>query len=149
MLNKTNPNNQKSKKRVLPLKSILVGGCLIAITITIVGLLGVAYIQKADSRLVLQRGKAILLAMEVISAECYGENRAFTDSEGDFGFADGIQQKIQDLSGCDGEIYLLGWDAKDRKILKFCYIEGDYVATYELNKNQEVQWDVFRIQSKM
>lgn len=148
-MNKLKINNQLHRSKFFPKESIVIGCIIIAIVIAITGFVGNYYIQRADSRVALQQGKAVLLAMEVISAECYGENRAFTDSEGDFGFADGIQQKIQDLSGCDGEIYLLGWDAKDRKILKFCYIEGDYVATYELNKNQEVQWDVFRIQSKM
>ena len=148
-MNELKKDSRLYKKRLFSKESIIIGCFIIFVAIAIIGCIGNYYIQRADSRVVLQQGKAILLAMEVISAECYGENRAFTDSEGDFGFADGIQQKIQDLAGCDGEIYLLGWDAKDRKILKFCYIEGDYVATYELNKNQEVRWDVFRIQSKM
>lgn len=148
-MNNLKKNGQLHRSKFFPKESIFIGCFIIAIVIVVTGFIGNYYVQRADSRVVIQQGKAVLLAMEVVSAECYGENRAFTDSEGDFGFADGIQQKIQDLSGCDGEIYLLGWDAKDRKILKFCYIEGDYVATYELNKNQEVQWDVFRIQSKM
>lgn len=111
--------------------------------------IGNHYIQRADSRVVLQQGKAVLLAMQAVSAECYGQDIAFADQSGDGGFAEGIEKSIKELSGCPGEIYLLQWDAKEHRIVKFCYVQGSYAAVYEVNKNQDIQWDVFRIQSKM
>lgn len=137
------------RRKHFPPESILIAAFIIITISAVTVSIGNHYIQRADSRVVLQQGKAVLLAMQAIEADCYGQDKAFADQAGDGGFAEGIEQQIKELSGCPGEIYLLRWDAKEHRIIEFCYVQGSYAATCEVNKNQDIRWDVFRIQSKM
>ena len=61
-----------------------------------------------------------------------------------YGFAPGILNEVKTTADCQGEIYLLKWDADTCQPEQFIYIEKGYLVTYQ-KVNNENQWDVSKL----
>ena len=101
-------------------------------------------IQKADARLVLMKAKAVGLAAGNVVLEYYGTNQKFADQTKPYGVTDKARSEIRELAQCEGEYYLLHWDAKNFRVIRSAYAEGDYTVIYSRGSEGEQHWQIYR-----
>lgn len=102
------------------------------------------YTNKASARSILAEAKNVKLSMYSVGLDCRATNTPFQDGNGSYGFAPGILNEVQTTADCQGEIYLLKWDADTCQPEQFIYIEKGYLVTYQ-KVNNENRWDVSKL----
>lgn len=101
------------------------------------------FLELQDARTVLYRAKTARLAAWSVSAECYAGAEPFADGSTEDGFAPGIGEKVQELSGNQGRIRLLRTTEDGYGILELAYTENGMTALY-LSEDGEEAWRVVR-----
>ena len=102
------------------------------------------YTNKASARSILAEAKNVKLSMYSVGLDCRATNTPFQDGNGTYGFAPGILNEVKETADCQGDIYLLKWDADTCQPEQFFYIENGYMVTYQKVKNEN-QWDVLKL----
>ena len=100
--------------------------------------------NKASARSILAEAKNVKLSMYSVGLDCRATNTPFQDGNGTYGFAPGIMNEVKTTADCQGDIYLLKWDADTCQPEQFFYIENGYMVTYQ-KVNNENQWDVSKL----
>lgn len=116
---------------------------IISSIILIVG--GLAFAKFAidsQARNMFREAKNVQLAMDMLSIEYYGKEMAIFDADKRNGLADGVAERIENLSGEKGEIFVTGYNAKKREVTGFSYERGMYRVTYRKDKEGTQHWDV-------
>lgn len=140
-------NNRMAKRaqRTRVLWILLAGLLLIAVLAPI----GWWLEKSGDARLVLAKAKASGLAANNVALEFYGTNQTFADASSAFGLTPKAETAIRELSQCEGDFYLLQWDAKNYSIQKSAYAENGYVAVYSKSEETGGRWELYRMDSMM
>ncbi|MBU9725424.1 type II secretion system protein [Diplocloster modestus] len=140
LIKKLNNSTTKGFTLVELLIILMVTLVLIAVLIPIT----LHYTNKASARSILAEAKNVKLSMYSVGLDCRATNTPFQDGNGTYGFAPGIMNEVKTTADCQGDIYLLKWDADTCQPEQFFYIENGYMVTYQ-KVNNENQWDVSKL----
>lgn len=140
LIKKLNNSTTKGFTLVELLIILMVTLVLIAVLIPIT----LHYTNKASARSILAEAKNAKLSMYSVGLDCRATNTPFQDGNGTYGFAPGIMNEVKTTADCQGDIYLLKWDADTCQPEQFFYIENGYMVTYQ-KVNNENQWDVSKL----
>ena len=110
----------------------------ILILAVVIGCFFVFAALRAESRFALRNAKNALFAIEAVGIEHRGNGTPiFTEYSRD-GFVDGVLKEVKKLSGCDGEIRIIAYDAETNTVEKMSYREKNFLVSY--NKNKKKCW---------
>lgn len=136
-----------TKKRRLPftphLLITLAALCVIAL---LVFPLFTHFRRQAEARTVLNQAKNVELALRLLGLESYGENSPLTDHTRLSGLTSQTERELAELTGCEGQLYLLSWDSDAHRPAEFLYREGEYLVTFEREGEESLSWEVNRLQ---
>lgn len=127
------------KIRIQRLRTVI----LIVLLMTVFGVIGFTYFHIAtEGRLALRTGRNVKLALDMLSIECYGENRSIYSPNRASGMEDGVEQQIYDIVGQTGETRIISYDRSERRVEKLVYEETKYRVVYEYDETNGDQWRV-------
>ncbi len=110
----------------------------ILILAVVIGVFFVFAALKAESRFALRNAKNALFAIEAVGIEHRGNGTPiFTEYSRD-GFVEGVLKEVKKLSGSDGEIRILDYDAETNTVNKMSYREKKFLVTY--NRSRTKNW---------
>lgn len=95
-----------------------------------------------SARNMFREAKNVQLALEMLSVEYYGRDMSIYDEHNRNGLADGVEERIEALSGEDGDIYITGYNFKKKEVTGFVYERGMYRVNYTKNKDNVQTWKV-------
>lgn len=133
-----------SKTQGLTLIELLIILMVTLVLIAVLVPITLHYTNKASARSILAEAKNVKLSMYSVGLNCRATNTPFQDGNGTYGFAPGILNEVKETADCQGDIYLLKWDADTCQPEQFFYIENGYMVTYQ-KVNNENQWDVLKL----
>lgn len=116
---------------------------LIIIILLIIG--GVVFTKFAidsSARNMFREAKNVQLALDMLSVEYYGKDMSIYDENNRDGLADGVEERIEALSGEDGDIYVTAYNFKRREVTGFVYERGIYRVIYTKSKDDIQTWKV-------
>ncbi len=101
------------------------------------------YLDLHNARTALYQAKTTRLAAWSISIQCYGASGSFSDMSSEDGFADGVSEKIKELSLCEGEPRLVRTKDNGYGIAEMTYSDGDYTVVYKSDGDAD-SWQVYK-----
>ncbi len=117
---------------------------LIVIALLLAVFLGAAIFKiTTESHQVLREAKNVRVCMRLLSIETFGLGGTIYDPNKKNGLADGMQEKIAELSKEDGEVTLTAWNEEDNLPQQFTYQKGNYIAYYDANGDKYKSWKVY------
>ena len=99
--------------------------------------------------MVLMQAKAVQLAAGNVVLEYFSDNQSFADQTRSHGMTEKAWSQIRELAQCEGDYYLLQWDAKNFRVKRAAYAEGEYTVVYSLDKEGEQHWQLYRTKSML
>lgn len=100
------------------------------------------YITQWQAREVLTEAKTARLAAQSIAYEYYAKAMVIGNQSEPYGFAPGVEESIKELAQCDGDLYLLRFDAATYHMSRLMYVKDDFSAIYT-NEEDAGQWKVY------
>ncbi len=96
------------------------------------------------SKKALREAKDVRMAMSMLAIEVYSGGGDLFDPAAADGLAPGVAERLKELSGCDGDIVLTGWNKEERDARSFRYTSGNYVVFFQKNVEEtESSWEVY------
>lgn len=133
---------QKRQRFYSILRILLVALVLVAV----IAPTGLWLQRKLEANLVLTQAKAVNLAANTVVLECYAKNKLFADQTAAFGTTASAQKAIRELAKCEGDYYLLQWDANNFKVRKFAYVEDGHLVVCTI-EGENQRWENYRLQA--
>lgn len=96
----------------------------------------------SSARNMFREAKNVQLALDMLSVEYYGRDMSIYDETNRNGLADGVEERIEALSGEDGDIYITAYNFKNREVTGFVYERGLYRVNYIKTKDGKQTWKV-------
>lgn len=106
----------------------------ILILTLVVGTFFVFAALKSESRFALRNAKNALFAIEAVGIQHRGNGTVIFTRNSMDGFAEGVKKEVETLSGSDGEIRILDYDAETNTVKKMTYREEHFLVTYNANR---------------
>ena len=121
---------------------------VILITLILVGLatgFGIYFVWRAEAHLALRQGKNVWTALRMVGIEYYGANTEMYDYRTQSGLKEEVEERVRELTGCEGEIVVLESERGKMAPTKMLYREREYMIYFYLDENDNRQWEVYRI----
>lgn len=115
---------------------------IVAIVLVVCSIIFAKFAIDTQSRNMFREAKNVQLALDMLSVEYYARDMHIYDSNHRNGLADGVEERIEQLSGEDGDIYVTSYSFKSREVTGFMYERGIYRVRYEKNKDGSKEWTV-------
>ena len=117
------------------LYSILLG------IMVMVSVLGVKYYQyNIHVRHTLAESKNTELALRLLAYDYYYRDQQIYDPLTPDGLAEGVAERISEMSGAEGTLILGSWDASRQAARSFTYISGKFVVIYNFDEEEQSRW---------
>ncbi|MCR5102391.1 MAG: hypothetical protein K6B41_13660 [Butyrivibrio sp.] len=117
---------------------------LIVIIVVLVVVFGAAFFKiSTESHQVLREAKNVRVCMRLLSIESYGLGSSIYDSTKKNGLAEGMEERIAELSKEDGEVTLTAWNETDNLPQQFTYKKGNYIAVYDASGDKFKTWKIY------
>ena len=131
----------KERKRWVDITIKVLRGLLLGAALVLLAFAAFFYFRvKSDGHLALRSAKNARFAIETVGIELYGEGRSLYTPNSPDGMAKGVKEKVQKLTGSEGEILLQGYDLNGNRVLKMRYTEGRYVVSFTMDEAGNEQW---------
>lgn len=129
------------QKRIF--RSRMLNIILIASMIFIVLLISFSYfVLTTNARNRLREGKNVLLALEMLSIESYGRNSSVYDPTKRNGLAEGVKERLEEISGENGETFITSYNSSRREVTGFTYERDSYRITYKKDSTGAIKWTI-------
>lgn len=130
--------NQK-KEYIKRAKNVII----ILLLLLLLGIPSFAYFRIAtDGRFALREAKNVNQAFKMLAIEYYGKSLSIYNPHSPSGLADGIDERLKDVTENRGEIRLLSYDIYTRTVYKFTYETENIRVTYSLREGEVNEWKV-------
>ena len=131
----------KERKRWVDILIKVLRGLLLGAALVLLVFAAFFYFRvKSDGHLALRGAKNARFALETVAIEFYGEGRNVFSPNSPDGMARGVKERVQKLTGTEGEILLQDYDMKENRVVKMCYTEGRYVVKFTMDDAGNEQW---------
>lgn len=121
----------------------LKNGLLIFLIVFIIAVPTFTYFKiSTDSHLALREAKNIRLAFDMLNVEYYGNGKTIADAHSLNGLADGVEERLQEVTEKGGDIRLLSYDKKNRKVRSFTYEINHVRVTYYVDSDNKDIWEI-------
>jgi len=116
---------------------------IVIIAVLLIGaLIFFRFASDTNARRMLREGKNVLLAFNMLSVEYYGRGVSIYDSRHRDGMADGVKDRIFEITEVEGDIFITGYDSSKRLVTGFIYERDNYRVTYRMDKSGNEEWEV-------
>ena len=124
--------------KIVGKKYVIMGAILGCLIFTFVGFefLGyhtVVYHTLAES-------KNTELALRLLAYDYYCRDQQIYDPLTPDGLAEGVAERISEMSGAEGTLILGSWDASRQAARSFTYISGKFVVIYNYDEEEQSRW---------
>lgn len=131
----------KERKRWVDILIRVLQGLLLGAALVLLAFAAFFYFRvKSDGHLALRSAKNARFAIETVGIELYGEGRSILSPNTPDGMARGAKEKVQKLTGTEGEILLQDYDLSENRVLKMRYTEGNYIVSFTMDEEGNEQW---------
>ena len=111
---------------------------IILILAVLAGLFFVFAALKSESRFALRNAKNALFAIETVGIQHRGYGSVIFTRRSMDGFAEGVLEEVKTLSGCQGELRIMDYDAETNEVIRMTYREEHFLVSYD--RNQDKNW---------
>lgn len=116
---------------------------LIFVMVLLLGVPVFAYFRiSSGGRFALREAKNVRLAYEALIVEYYGNGHSIYNPKKKNGMNDGVEDRLKEVTQNEGEVTLIDYDEKRRKVLEFTYEAYPYRVTYNSSGEKDESWDV-------
>ncbi len=98
------------------------------------------YGYKIQSRLILSESKNTELALRLLAYDYYSRDQQIYNPLSPDGLAEGVAERVREMSGAEGTLILGSWDAGRQAPRNFTYITGKFVVVYNFDEQEESRW---------
>lgn len=96
--------------------------------------------NETKVRHVLKESKNTELALRLLAYDYYYRDQQIYDPLTPDGLAEGVAERVREMSGAEGTLILGSWDAARQAARSFTYISGKYVVVYNYDEHEESRW---------
>lgn len=98
------------------------------------------YLFRVNYRHTLAESKNTELALRLLAYDCYCRDQQIYDPLTPDGLAEGVAERIHEMSGAEGTLILGSWDASRQAARSFTYITGKFVVIYNYDEEEQSRW---------
>lgn len=97
-------------------------------------------VHRATSRHILAESKNTELALRLLAYDYYSRDQQIYNPLSPDGLAEGVAERVREMSGAEGTLILGSWDAGRQAPRNFTYITGKFVVVYNFDEQEESRW---------
>lgn len=132
------------KKKVRGAERVLIKCGIIVLLVGITALFIYGLQLKSALRQGFSEAKNIELAFRLMAVEYFDADRVIYDPLEPDGLVTGVSEEVKKLSGAEGDVMLISWDAARQAAGSFIYNTGNIIIVYRYDKNSaHACWNVY------
>lgn len=95
---------------------------------------------RTQSYHTLTESKNTELALRLLAYDYYSRDQQIYNPLSPDGLAEGVAERVREMSGAEGTLILGSWDAGRQAPRNFTYITGKFVVVYNFDEQEESRW---------
>lgn len=95
---------------------------------------------KIEIRSLMAESKNTELALRLLAYDYYSRDQQIYNPLSPDGLAEGVAERVREMSGAEGTLILGSWDAGRQAPRNFTYITGKFVVVYNFDEQEESRW---------